>query len=114
MNALVPEHILLQMVHMIVVVALYLKVSVVVQVVIHILHIQLVQYQMLEAIQVIVHAQERGIHIVQVKIKELCNEFGIDESVIKNKLTIKEVKKEEVKKEEKIKRYNKYGDRNEK
>ena len=39
----------------------------------------------------------------ELKIKELCDEFGIDESVIKNKLTFKEVKKEE-----KIKRYNKY------
>ena len=44
----------------------------------------------------------------ELKIKELCNEFGIDESVIKNKLTIKEVKKEEVKKEVTSKRYNKY------
>ncbi len=44
----------------------------------------------------------------ELKIKELCEEFGIDESVIKNKLTIKEVKKEEEKKEVKTKRYNKY------
>jgi DNA primase len=44
----------------------------------------------------------------ELKIKELSNEFGIDESVIKNKLVIKE-KKEEVKPTEvKKKRYNKY------
>ncbi len=44
----------------------------------------------------------------ELKIKELCNEFGIDESVIRNKLTIKDVKKNEVKKEVKNRRYNKY------
>lgn len=44
----------------------------------------------------------------ELKIKELCDEFKIDESVIKNKLTIKEVKKEEKKEEVKNKRYNKY------
>ncbi len=44
----------------------------------------------------------------ELKIKELSNEFGIDDSVIRNKLTIKEVKKEEVKQEIKNRRYNKY------
>ena len=44
----------------------------------------------------------------ELKIKELCDEFKIDESIIRNKLTVKEIKKEEVKKEVKAKRYNKY------
>jgi hypothetical protein len=44
----------------------------------------------------------------ELKIKELCDEFKIDESIIRNKLTIKEIKKEETKQEVKNKRYNKY------
>ncbi len=45
----------------------------------------------------------------ELKIKELSNEFGIDESVIKRKVTKKTIpKKEEVKEEVKSKRYNKY------
>lgn len=44
----------------------------------------------------------------ELKINEISREFGIADSVIKNKLKDKVVKKQEVKVEEKKKRYNKY------
>ncbi len=46
----------------------------------------------------------------ELKIKELADEFNIDESVIKNKLVTSNnvVKKEEIKEEKKEKKYNKY------
>ncbi len=46
----------------------------------------------------------------ELKIKELSEEFNIDESVIKNKLVTSNnvVRKEEVKEEKKTKKYNKY------
>ncbi len=43
----------------------------------------------------------------ELKIKEISKEFGIDESIIKNKTKVKIIKKEE-NKEEKIKKYDKY------
>lgn len=46
----------------------------------------------------------------ELKINEISKEFDIDDSVIRNKIKVKEVKKkkEEPKKQEEIKRYNKY------
>lgn len=45
----------------------------------------------------------------ELKIKEIANEFDIDESIIRNKIKINvETKKVEVNKEEKKKKYNKY------
>ncbi|MBQ6285007.1 MAG: DNA primase [Bacilli bacterium] len=45
----------------------------------------------------------------ELKIKEIANEFDIDESIIRNKIKINvEIKKKEVNKEEKKKKYNKY------
>lgn len=46
----------------------------------------------------------------ELKINEISKEFDIDDSVIRNKIKVKEVKKkkEEPKKQDEIKRYNKY------
>ncbi len=46
----------------------------------------------------------------ELKINEISKEFDIDDSVIRNKIKVKEVKtkKEEPKKQEEVKRYNKY------
>lgn len=46
----------------------------------------------------------------ELKINEISKEFDIDDSVIRNKIKVKEVKtkKEEPKKQEEIKKYNKY------
>jgi len=44
----------------------------------------------------------------ELKIKELSNEFGIDESVIKSKIKTSNIKQKEVKQEIVKKRYNKY------
>lgn len=46
----------------------------------------------------------------ELKINEIAKEFDIDDSVIRNKIKVKEVKKkqEEIPKQEEIKKYNKY------
>lgn len=44
----------------------------------------------------------------ELKIKEIISEFDIDESVIRNKIKVKEKKKEETKENNKPRRYNKY------
>lgn len=44
----------------------------------------------------------------ELKIKEISKEFNIDESIIRNKIKVNIVKKEEIEKKEVKKRYNKY------
>ncbi len=46
----------------------------------------------------------------EIKIKELSKEFDIDESIIRNKISSSNIKKEEVKEEVQKRRYNKYDE----